>query len=105
MHKSPFSFSPGVNIFIYKCTSVREEFPKIGHLGKSFGLREELCAIPKLFLQIVGGFGCEYECSSEHFSKNKRRKILISSHILAWKWAKTAVTLKHKLYIMGENTF
>ena len=100
----------GVNIFTHKRTSVREEFPKIGHLGKSFGWREALCRqnlfpIPQLFLEIVGGFGCEYKCSSEHFSKNKRRKILISSHILAWKWAKTAVALKHKLYTMGEVTF
>ena len=68
-------------------------------------MRQNLFPIPQLFLQIVGGLGCEYERSSEHFSKNKRRKIAISSHILAWEWAKIAVALKHKLYTMGEVTF
>ena len=89
---------------------MREEFPKIGHLGKSFGqgeapCRQNLFPIPQLFIEIVGGFGCEYKSSSEGLSKNKRRKIAISSHILAWEWAKTAVALKHKLYTMGEVTF
>ena len=69
----------GVNIFIYKCTSVREEFSKIGHLGKSFGLREESCAricspFPNFSYKLWAVLDVNMSAAVNIFQKTKEEK-------------------------------